>query len=176
MEKVRADSVTIRGNTLEDDGNFAHLYTLAVKITAESLRDKVDLTGNPILQHVLRVSGRMKTRESIIVAVLHDTLEDSDMYTELDLREMFPESVVDSVICLTRVEGEPYLTDYLDRVISDKTATIVKYFDLMDNMDPRRSPIHITTWGSQMDRYLKAMRKIHEALISYGISPVEERG
>lgn len=176
MEKVRADSVTINGNTLDDDGYFAHLYTLAVRISAQALVDKVDLTGNPILQHVLRVAGRMKHRDAVIVAVLHDTLEDSDLYSELDLREVFPVDIVDSVICLTRREGEPYLTEYLNRVISNKTATLVKYFDLMDNMDPRRSPIHITSWGSQMDRYLKAMRKIHEALISYGISPVEERG
>lgn len=162
--KVRADSISILEDKMSDDGFYNRLLSSALVITASALEGKVDFVGEPILSHVLRVAGRMHDRTEKLVAILHDTIEDSDLYNEQDLREKFPGEIVDAVVCLTRLDNEPYIDVYVKRVLSNPLAVRVKYYDLMDNMDPRRIPMHKDDWHSTYKRYWVAIRLIHTAL------------
>lgn len=163
--KVRADSIDTLEKTISDNGYYNTLLSVALSMTAEALEGKVDFMGEPILSHVLRVSGRMHDRTEKLVAILHDTLEDSDLFTELDIKSNFPPEIADAVICLTRRDDENYIEEYIkQRVLSNRIATRVKYYDLMDNMDPRRIPMHLDDWHKTYKRYWTAIRLVSASL------------
>ncbi|MHB9030476.1 MAG: GTP pyrophosphokinase [Candidatus Latescibacterota bacterium] len=108
---------------------------LAFRVHAESM----DRNGAPYILHPLRVMQRMRTEREQVIAILHDTVEDSDLSLDDLRREGFPEEVVAGVDALTRREGESY-DEYVDRVKINPEAVRVKLGDLEDNMDLRRLP------------------------------------
>lgn len=74
-------------------------------------RDKM---GQAYFQHPMRVAMRCQTDEQKMVALLHDTIEDTDVTAEYLLAEGFPQSVVDGILSVTKREGE----NYEDSVVS----------------------------------------------------------
>jgi (p)ppGpp synthase/HD superfamily hydrolase len=84
----------------------------------------------------------------MVVAVLHDVIEDSHATLE-DLRYAgFNETVVEAVDAITKREGErhklglggqatPYWK-YLKRIRANPIASLVKLADIYDNTEPRR--------------------------------------
>ena len=69
--------------------------------------------------------------DTIIVALLHDILEDTSCTYET-IRGIFGDAVVDSVSILTKVDGEP-IEQYLFGVCSNPTARVVKFADSLFN-------------------------------------------
>lgn len=119
--------------------NLENLYKKAVIIAQEAHKGQLDKGGNPYIQHPLYVASQVDTMELKIVAVLHDTLEDSDMTANDLKKEGFPERIVDAIVMLTHEDGdeEAYL-DYIRRVATNTMAAAVKKADLMHNMDMSR--------------------------------------
>ena len=119
--------------------NLENLYKKAVIIAQEAHKGQFDKGGNPYIEHPLYVASQVDTMELKIVAVLHDTLEDSDMTANDLKKEGFPERIVDAIVMLTHEDGdeEAYL-DYIRRVATNTMATAVKKADLMHNMDMSR--------------------------------------
>ena len=119
--------------------NLENLYKKAVIIAQEAHKGQLDKGGNPYIEHPLYVASQVDTMELKIVAVLHDTLEDSDMTANDLKKEGFPERIVDAVVMLTHEDGdeEAYL-DYIRRVATNTMAAAVKRADLMHNMDMSR--------------------------------------
>lgn len=75
------------------------------------------------------------TEELKAVAYLHDVLEDNPDWTVARLtKEGITNSVVWSVMLLTKLENEPYFS-YLDRLLTsrDEKAINIKVLDLVDN-------------------------------------------
>ena len=116
--------------------NLENLYKKAVMIAQEAHKGQLDKGGNPYIEHPLYVASQVDTMELKIVAVLHDTLEDSDMTANDLKKEGFPERIVDAIVMLTHEDGneEAYL-DYIRRVATNTMAAAVKKADLMHNMD-----------------------------------------
>jgi len=90
------------------------------------------------LNHVCKVAMRVKADPNsnptaVVVAYLHDVVEDT-MVTLDDLRSFdFAMDVVDSIDVLTHRRGEQYQA-YIQRIIHDGWLTaMVKYHDLMEN-------------------------------------------
>ena len=119
--------------------NLENLYKKAVMIAQEAHKGQLDKGGNPYIEHPLYVASQVDTMELKIVAVLHDTLEDSDMTANDLKKEGFPERIVDAIVMLTHEDGneEAYL-DYIRRVATNTMAAAVKRADLMHNMDMSR--------------------------------------
>ena len=98
---------------------------------------KKDKEGSAYLEHPVRVSKNFETKDEIIVALLHDVLEDSNI-TAKNLRNMgFSERILDAVQALTRHKMQCY-SSYLAQVAQNELATKVKRADIQDNLDPAR--------------------------------------
>ncbi len=109
----------------------------ALKIALDAHKGQLDKAGKPYILHPLRIMAKMPTEELMIIALLHDVVEDS-AYTLEDLRRKgFSERIVDAVDYLTRRDGEAY-DAYILRAKQNPLAIPVKLADLEDNMDIRR--------------------------------------
>ena len=92
--------------------------------------------GDYYWDHVAVVAKRTQARWGIdlaVVAHLHDVLEDSDL-TAGQLHDHFHPHVVDAVVAITKLDGEPYDT-YLRRVGENDWARKVKIEDIEHNLE-----------------------------------------
>ena len=111
----------------------------ALILAAKAHTGQVDKGGAPYILHPIRVMLACEGEKEKIVALLHDTLEDTAL-TAADLRcAGFSEEIVQAVCCLTRGQKEDYM-DYIARICENALAARVKYADLQDNLDIRRIP------------------------------------
>jgi hypothetical protein len=109
----------------------------ALQIAENAHRDKLDKRGEPKLFHPLRVLERVRHSgpDAILVALLHDVVEDSETSLDGLRQEGFSDSVVEAVDHLSRRKGEPY-ADYIVRCGANPLARLVKLADLEDNLQP----------------------------------------
>jgi (p)ppGpp synthase/HD superfamily hydrolase len=109
----------------------------AILLAVQAHQGQKDKAGAPYVLHPLRVMLRMGSDIEMMVAVLHDVLEDTQ-YTLLDLQQAgYPEEVLEALDCLTRRENETY-EEFIERIKTNPLARRVKIADLEDNMDIRR--------------------------------------
>lgn len=131
----------------------------AIALAVRVHQGQKDKAGAPYILHPLRVMLAMDSEEAMMVAVLHDVVEDTPITLE-DLRAMnFPETVVAAVDILTRRPEESYEA-FIERVKVNPLARKVKLADLEDNMDLRRLQ-HVTDRDKQRwERYAKASKAL----------------
>ena len=128
----------------------------AISIASNAHKDQVDKAGSPYILHPLRVMFQVASVEEQIVAVLHDTLEDSSVTLD-DLRqEGFSTHILEALTCLTKIPGESY-DQFISRVMPNSLARQVKIADIQDNMNLSRLP-------AIADKDLERLRKYHRAL------------
>lgn len=111
----------------------------AIAMAVKAHQGQLDRAGRPYILHPLAVMLRMETEEAMIVAVLHDVVEDSPLTLD-DLRAAgFSDAVVAAIDALSNRAGESY-PDFIERLSHNPLAVQVKLGDLQDNMDIRRLP------------------------------------
>ena len=93
-----------------------------------------------------------------VIAYLHDLMEDTKT-VELELREMFPDEVVDAVVSLTRNSKETYM-EYIQRVKRNPLAVQVKICDLIQNMDLTRLPNPTENDRRRVMKYSQALAEL----------------
>lgn len=111
----------------------------ALGIAMQAHDGQLDKAGQPILAHVIRVAAAVTHlgEQAVAVALLHDTVEDSDLTIQQIYDEFGPEIAL-PVELLTRPPGLSY-QDYLARIRErGGLALAVKLADNADNADPRR--------------------------------------
>lgn len=112
-------------------------YELALKIATEAHKGQVDKAGVPYINHPLTVASLVETEEEKIVALLHDTIEDTNI-TEQDLLNYgFSNKIVEAVKLLTHNKNVPYM-DYVAKIKNNELARKVKIADLTHNSDLSR--------------------------------------
>jgi (p)ppGpp synthase/HD superfamily hydrolase len=123
---------------------------MAIYLAAGVHQGQTDKAGTEYILHPLAVMAEVERRtggdrDTMIVAVLHDAIEDFDG-TKLEkmsfidaLRQGFSPDVLHSINLLTHARGVEYM-EYIELVATDYKARIVKIADLTHNMDPRRIP------------------------------------
>ena len=139
---------------------FLKAYRFATEQCGHLWNDKAD---EPWIAHSLRVSGRcweMFGEAEQVVGMLHDVLEDTNPLETLPkLQALFSPGIVNSVIALTRCEGESY-NDYISRLCGNGTARRVKAADLIDNMNLNRLGVVNADDARRQVKYAKALNKI----------------
>ena len=123
--------------------NFANHTDARVRqafvTAAEAHRGQVDKSGVEYINHPLTVTAQVEDDISaIIVALLHDTLEDTALTLD-ELRTKIPLTDDESkaLKLLTHDERIPYL-DYVAAIKSNPLARRVKVADLKHNSDLTR--------------------------------------
>ena len=137
------------------------LLEKALRIAVEAHTGQVDKAGKPYIFHPLRVCCRCFTDEEKIVALLHDTIEDTEVTAEDLLREGFPRNIVDAVLSVSRGEDESY-EDFVKRTSLNPLGRIVKLHDLEDNMDISRLEQVTEKDLARLNKYIKAYRYLKE--------------
>ncbi len=115
---------------------YTELVNKAIDIAYEAHHGQKDKAGRPYFVHVMHVAEQMDDEYSTCAALLHDTLEDTDIDSEILERE-FPREVVDAVKVLTRRKDTDYF-DYVREVKKNPIARKVKRADLAHNLDAAR--------------------------------------
>lgn len=127
----------------------------AIAIAAQAHQEQRDKAGAPYILHPLRMMAQLRGEPEMIVAVLHDLIEDTPWTLDQLRAEGFSEDVLTAIDGLTRRDDESYEA-FIERAGRNPLARRVKLADLEDNMDLRR----IAEVG---DNDLERLRKYHRA-------------
>jgi (p)ppGpp synthase/HD superfamily hydrolase len=129
---------------------------VAIAITAEAFKTKLDKGGQPYILHCLRVMNNTNGDECTkCVAVMHDLIEDTDYTFDKLLQLGFSGKIVALIKLLTHDRSVTY-TDYIASISTSINATRIKLVDLEDNMN-------ITRLQRLTEKDLKRIAKYHEA-------------
>lgn len=120
-------------------------------------------TGEPYISHPIAVASNFMYQHDMftdehdridtnraIVAILHDTIEDTDL-TIVSLKTDYNPNdyIVDALVAITRNDGEPYL-EYILRCKRNEIAKDVKIEDIHHNLSTLEK-------GNMRDKYIMAL-------------------
>jgi (p)ppGpp synthase/HD superfamily hydrolase len=138
------------------ENQLDQLYALAREIATNAHHGQFDKGGRPYIEHPIAVADSLESTEHKIIALLHDTLEDTTL-TEDDLRNYgFTDSIVKSICVLTKKESVNY-EEYLLCIKADSNALHVKIADIKHNMDISRISNPTKNDFERMEKYRKAL-------------------
>lgn len=118
---------------------------------------QTDHAGVPYIFHPYHLAEQMDDEISCAAALLHDVVEDTAVTLD-DLRQEFPEAVVEAVALLTHDDSVDYF-DYVKSIRRHPIAKKVKIADLTHNSNQSRctgsgiSPEQLRYWE---EKYQKA--------------------
>ena len=137
----------------------------AEAFAAEKHSGQVDRAGAPYIEHPMAVAASVDGEKEKIVALLHDTLEDTETTLE-EIRGRFGGEVAEAVGLLTRGKDTPYM-DYVRGIWKNRLARTVKMADLRHNMDLSRLPSVTEADRERVEKYREAYRLLSEAEIEH---------
>ena len=114
------------------------VFETALEIAVKAHKGQVDKNGVAYILHPLAVAAQLDTLELKTIAILHDTIEDTDVTAEYLLEKGIPKKIVDTVLLLSKPKDEDY-ESYLRRVKENPLAKAVKLADLAHNTSPERA-------------------------------------
>lgn len=129
---------------------YTPLTTKAMKLAYKAHQGQYDQSGVPYIFHPVHLAEQMDDEITTCIALLHDVLEDTSLTIE-DLRQEFPEIVVETVLLLTHDPAVDYL-DYVRKLCTSPLARKVKLADITHNTDETRlsgtatSPEQLAHW------------------------------
>ena len=139
---------------------YTELTIKAMNLAYSAHHGQFDKGGVPYIFHPIHLAECMDDEISTCVALLHDTVEDTDVTLE-QLEKEFPREIVEAVSLLTHAEDVGYF-DYIRVIRQNPIAVKVKLADLAHNGDPKR----ICNQGNQekrREKYATARKILTEA-------------
>ena len=156
---------------------------LAIFLAKVGHHGQLDKGGNDYFEHLSRVAmntlehadlyqDTISVTNCVIVAYLHDYLEDVSNDNERDANmfaTLFGEEVATALVILTKCAGESR-SAYIDRVLGNRIACLVKYHDLLDNMDLTRLNTVTDKDMRRNQNYIRDLARVEDRLRVYGLS------
>lgn len=127
----------------------------ARKICVDAHKGQKDIAGEEYYHHPIRVAEKCQSINAKVVALLHDTIEDTEVTVETLQKEGFSQDIIDGVLSVTKREGESY-EDFVRRAAENPLGREVKKADLEDNMDIRRLKEFSDEDVDRLRKYLRA--------------------
>ena len=116
---------------------YTKMTKRAMMIAFDAHKEQTDKDGLPYFHHPLHLAEQMNTEDEVIVALLHDVVEDTDWTFDALEVEGFPLTVISALRLLTHDDGSDY-AEYVRRIKTNPIAVNVKLADLRHNSDPSR--------------------------------------
>lgn len=133
----------------------------AMKIAYKAHNGQFDKSGAPYIYHPIHLAEQMTDEVTIITALLHDVIEDTD-YTIDKLRaEGIPEICLEALWLLTHKAQESY-TQYIYNLKQNPIAKIVKLADLKHNSDITRLNVIDEKAKERLEKYAEAILFLQE--------------
>ena len=133
----------------------------AIEIALEAHKGALDKGGNPYILHPLRLMLQMDSEEEMIVAILHDVVEDSEKWSFDKLQaEGFSKKIINSLRSITKENENEDYEKFIDRSIRDKIGRKVKIADISDNLDISRLKEVTDKDILRINKYKKALAKL----------------
>ena len=134
-----------------------------MRLCFDAHKEQEDKTGLPYVFHPFHLAEQMTDEISVVCALLHDVVEDTD-YTLESLAEMgFPSEAIEVLRLLTHDPEIPYF-DYVESISQNPIAKQVKLADLAHNSDlSRMDAEEIDEWAiARTEKYKKAIAMLQE--------------
>lgn len=119
-------------------------------------KGQIDKAGKPYMFHPINVALGVRGVRAKTVALLHDILEDSNLYSFDDF-DFLDNEQREAILLLTHKKEQNYF-DYINNIKTNKIATAVKLSDLRHNSDLNRLK-NIT--GKDIERKNKYLQAIN---------------
>lgn len=152
---VNGRGVVKKTNVME---SYTELLQKADEIAEKYHKGQKDKAGAEYVAHPRRVAEYCLSDEAKIVALLHDTIEDTIVTPTFLLKNGFPQEIIDAILSVTRQDGESY-DDFILRAKNNPIGREVKIADLLDNMNITRLPYPLQEKDfARLNKYLKAYK------------------
>ena len=119
-----------------------------------------DKSGLPYIYHPIHLAEQMETEEECIVAILHDTVEDTNITFE-QLEREFSQPIIEALKLLTHDKSVPYM-EYVMKIKDNPIAKKVKLTDLRHNSDETRLDVLTDKDKQRIEKYKKAIELLSE--------------
>lgn len=136
---------------------YTEMTKKALKICFNAHKEQVDKTGLPYVFHPFHLAEQMDDEDSVCVALLHDTVEDTDITFDDLINEGFNTNVINALKLLTHNDGSDYM-DYVRKIKTNPLAAKVKLADLKHNSDLTRLNLSLDKIPPKYDMYLEAIK------------------
>lgn len=111
----------------------------AMLLSYNAHNGQFDKGGYPYCYHPYHLAETLNSENEIIVALLHDVMEDHPEACSWEyLEETFGKEVTEALCLLTHDDSLPYM-DYVKEIAKNPIAKRVKMADLLHNMDSTRT-------------------------------------
>ena len=147
----------------------AQILANAIAFAAEQHRTQTDKAGAPYILHTLKVMHYLRSTdyELMAIAVLHDVIEDTKATYE-DLQNLgMTARVIAGVGSMTKLPGQTP-DQYLDQVLRNQDAVLVKMADLRHNSDIRRLKGVTEKDIRRVEKYNKMYEELRSVAATFG--------
>ena len=150
-------------NTMQYEWQLIMNLGQAIAIAAQAHEGQVDKAGKAHILHPIEVMLRVGDDVDMqIVAILHDTIEDTHVTSDTLYRAGFSHDIIMAVEAISKREGETNM-DYWKRVRENELAKAVKLHDIAHNTSPSRMANLAEDERNYLQKkYKKALRVLNE--------------
>ena len=127
----------------------------AINLMYKYHNGQFDKSGLPYVFHPFTVAFNMKDEETCIVALLHDIVEDTACTFE-ELETLFSDEIVNAIKLMTHNPNEDYFS-YIEKISTNRIASLVKISDLKHNSDKSRLNNITKKDINRIEKYRKAI-------------------
>jgi (p)ppGpp synthase/HD superfamily hydrolase len=142
------------------------MLSKAIRIASEAFENKYDKGGKPYILHCLHVMNEVSCLgvDAMIIAVLHDYIEDKKGTQESLTADGFSFSIIRRIFLLTHDKQSESYDEYIKRVASDKICVAIKLADLKHNSDITRLKGLTKKDFDRLEKYCKAYTYLKETI------------
>jgi (p)ppGpp synthase/HD superfamily hydrolase len=123
-------------------------------------RGQVDKSGQPYIDHLIEVANQMEGKEAVMVALLHDAMEDQGVTVCFLKNQKYPDEVIEAIAVLTKTEDD-YMS-YIQKVKENPLARVVKIADMRHNSDLSRLKFVSEKDIARKEKYLKSIQLLQD--------------
>ncbi|MBQ8000826.1 MAG: bifunctional (p)ppGpp synthetase/guanosine-3',5'-bis(diphosphate) 3'-pyrophosphohydrolase [Ruminococcus sp.] len=136
---------------------YTEMTKKALCICFDAHKEQRDKSGLPYVFHPFHLAEQMEDETTTVVALLHDTIEDTDLTIEHLREQGFNEDILEAIALMTHSPEVPYM-DYVAKIKTNPIARAVKLADLRHNSDLSRLDTVDEKALQRVEKYKQAIR------------------